>query len=103
MQAHLEVLDGLGRRLDIRVAKTQVEAEVQSRLKRLSKTVKMDGFRPGKAPMATIARQYAPSVRQDVLGEALQSQFGQAVQSQQLKIAGYPRFEPKTAGADVGI
>ncbi len=102
MQAHLEVLDGLGRRLDISVAKTQVEAEVQSRLKRLSKTVKMDGFRPGKAPMATIARQYAPSVRQDVLGEALQSQFGQAVQSQQLKIAGYPRFEPKSAGTDDG-
>ena len=102
MQAHLEVLDGLGRRLDISVAKTQVEAEVQSRLRRLSKTVKMDGFRPGKAPLATIARQYAPSVRQDVLGEALQSQFGQAVQSQQLKIAGYPRFEPKTAGANDG-
>ena len=102
MQAHLEVLDGLGRRLDIRVAKTQVEAEVQSRLKRLSKTVKMDGFRPGKAPLATIARQYAPSVQQDVLGEALQSQFGQAVQSQQLKIAGYPKFEPKTTETNDG-
>lgn len=101
MQANLEVLDGLGRRLDIGVPRVQLEAEVQSRLKRLSKTVKMDGFRPGKAPLATIARQYAPGVRQDVLGESLQSQFGQAIQSQQLKIAGYPKFEPKTVGGDV--
>lgn len=102
MQANLEVLDGLGRRLDISVPKIQLEAEVQSRLKKLSKTVKMDGFRPGKAPLATIARQYAPGVHQDVLGEALQSQFGQVVQSQQLKIAGYPRFEPKTVENDAG-
>ena len=100
MQANLEVLDGLSRRLDIIVPRTSLEAEVQNRLKRLSKTVKMDGFRPGKAPLATIARQYAPGVRQDVLGEALQSQFGEAVQSQQLKIAGYPRFEPKAGAND---
>ncbi len=102
MQANLEVLDGLARRLDIHVPKLPLEAEVQSRLKRLSKTVKMDGFRPGKAPIATIARQYAPGVRQDVLSEALQSQFGQVVQSQQLKIAGYPRFEPKPVENDAG-
>ena len=100
MQANLEVLDGLGRRLDISVPRIQLEAEVQNRLKKLSKTAKMDGFRPGKAPIATIARQYAPGVRQDVLGEALQSQFGQVIQSQQIKIAGYPRFEPKTVEND---
>lgn len=99
MQANLEVLEGLARRLDIGVPMSQVEAEVQSRLKRMSHNVKMDGFRPGKAPMAAIARQYAPGVRQEVLGESLQNQFGQVVQSQQLRIAGYPRFEPK-AGTD---
>ena len=98
MQANLEVLDGLSRRLDISVPRIQLETEVLNRLKKLSKTVKMAGFRPGKAPISTIARQYAPGVRQDVLGEALQSQFGQAVQSQQLRIAGYPRFEPKAVG-----
>lgn len=100
MHANLEVLDGLSRRLDIVVPRTSLEAEVQNRLKRLSKTVKMDGFRPGKAPLATIARQYAPGVRQDVLGEALQTQFGEVVKSQQLKIAGYPRFEPKAGASD---
>lgn len=100
MQQNLEVLDGLGRRLDITVPRMQLEAEVQNRLKKLSRTVKIHGFRPGKAPLATIARQYAPSLHQDVLGEALQSQFGQAVQSKQLKIAGYPRFEPKDVADD---
>ena len=100
MQANLQVLDGLSRRLDIIVPRTALETEVQNRLKRLSKTVKIDGFRPGKAPLATIARQYAPSVRQDVLGEALQNAFGQAVQSNQLKIAGNPRFEPKVDAND---
>lgn len=98
MQSNLEVLDGLSRRLDISVPKAQLETEVQNRLKKLSRTVKMDGFRPGKAPISTIARQYAPGVRQDVLSEALQSQFGQAMQSHQLRIAGYPRFEPKAVG-----
>ncbi|MEQ1592060.1 MAG: trigger factor [Thiobacillaceae bacterium] len=99
MQVNLEILEGLARRLDIGVPMSQVEAEVQSRLKRMSHNVKMDGFRPGKAPMAAIARQYAPGIRQEILGESLQNQFGQAVQSQQLRIAGYPRFEPK-AGTD---
>ncbi len=95
MQANLEVLEGLVRRLDISVPMDQLEAEVQSRLKRLARNVKMDGFRPGKAPLSAVARQHAPGVRQEVLGETLQSRFGEAVQAHQLKIAGYPRFEPK--------
>jgi trigger factor len=98
MQANLEVLEGLARRLDISVPMDQLESEVQNRLKRLARKVKMDGFRPGKAPLAAVARQHGAGVRQEVLGEALQSRFGEAVQAHQLKIAGYPRFEPK-AGA----
>lgn len=99
MQANLEVLEGLIRRLDISVPMDQLEAEVQSRLKRLARNVKMDGFRPGKAPLSAVARQHAPGVRQEVLGETLQSRFGEAVQAHQLKIAGYPRFEPKAGQA----
>ncbi|MCA1978016.1 MAG: trigger factor [Thiobacillus sp.] len=104
MQANLEVLEGLVRRLDISVPMDQLENEVQSRLKRLARNVKMDGFRPGKAPLAAVARQHGAGVRQEVLGEVLQSRFGEAVQAHQLKIAGYPRFEPKNnqnAGAEI--
>ena len=100
MQANLEVLEGLVRRLDISVPMGQLETEVQSRLKRLARNVKMDGFRPGKAPLSAVARQHGPGVRQEVLGEALQTRFGEAVQAHQLKIAGYPRFEPKAGQAD---
>lgn len=74
----------------------QLEAEVQGRLKRLARKVKMDGFRPGKAPLASVARQHGAGVRQEALAETLQARFGEAVQAHQLKIAGYPRFEPKT-------
>lgn len=95
MQANLEVLEGLVRRLDIHVPMDQFENEVQNRLKRLSRNVKMAGFRPGKAPLSAVARQHGPGVRQEVLGETLQARFGEAVQAHQLKIAGYPRFEPK--------
>ncbi|HEY9099113.1 MAG TPA: trigger factor [Thiobacillus sp.] len=100
MQANLEVLEGLARRLDISVPMDQLEAEVQNRLKRLARSVKMDGFRPGKAPLSAVARQHGGGVRQEVLGETLQTRFGEAVQSNQLKIAGYPRFEPKADQSD---
>lgn len=103
MQANLEVLEGLVRRLDISVPMDQLESEVQSRLKRLARNVKMAGFRPGKAPLSAVARQHGAGVRQEVLGETLQSRFGEAVQANQLKIAGYPRFEPKAGQADTKV
>lgn len=99
MQANLEVLEGLARRLEISVPMDQLETEAQSRLKRLARNVKMDGFRPGKAPLSAVARQHGGGVRQEILGEMLQARFSEAVQSSQLKIAGYPNFEPK-AGQD---
>lgn len=99
MQAQLEVLDGLARRIDISVPMTQIETEVNNRLKRIAKNVRMDGFRPGKAPFSVVARQHGPGVRQEVLGETLENQFGEAVRSHQLRIAGYPRFEQKSGAA----
>jgi trigger factor len=103
MQANLEVLEGLVRRLDISVPMDKLESEVQSRLKRLARNVKMDGFRPGKAPLSAVARQHGPGVRQEVLGETLQARFGEAVEANQLKIAGYPRFEPKAGQTDTSV
>ena len=100
MQANLEVLEGLVRRLDISVPMDQLETEVQGRLKRLARNVKMDGFRPGKAPLSAVVRQHGASVRQEVMGETLRTRFGDAVQAHQLKIAGYPRFEPKAGQTD---
>lgn len=97
MQANLENLGQLERRLNLALPLQQIESEVESRLKRLARTVKVHGFRPGKVPIKIVAQQYGSQVRQEVLGDALQKRFGEAVQEQKLRVAGYPRFEAKTS------
>jgi trigger factor len=95
MQANLENLSNLERRLSVAIPMAEIDQEVDTRLKRLSRTVKMHGFRPGKVPIKVVQQQYGPQVRQEVLGETLQRTFGEAVREQNLKVAGYPKFEPK--------
>lgn len=95
MQASLENLGTLERRLSVAVPMADIEKEVGERLKRLTRTVKMAGFRPGKVPLKVVERQYGPQVRQEVLGDTVEKSFGEAVRQQNLRVAGYPRFEPK--------
>ena len=97
MPATLENISQLERRLNITLPTVEIDDEVQSRLKRLARSVKMHGFRPGKVPLKVIAQQYEGQVRREVLGDALQKSFGDAIREQNLKVAGYPRFEPRTA------
>lgn len=101
MQANLESLGQLERRLDVAVPMSEIDTEVQNRLRKLSRTVKLHGFRPGKVPLKVVAQQFGPQVREEVLGDTLQKSFGEAVKEQQLRVAGYPRFEakPMAAGA----
>lgn len=94
MQANLERLGELERRLSVTLPLSDIASEVDSRLKRLSRTVKMQGFRPGKVPLKVVAQHYGRQVRQEVLGDAMQKSFGEAVREQNLRVAGYPRFEP---------
>jgi trigger factor len=93
MQANLETLGALERRLSVSLPATDIDNEVESRLKRLSRTVKMHGFRPGKVPLKVVEQHYGPQVRQEVLGDAMQKSFGEAVRQQNLRVAGYPKFE----------
>ena len=95
MQANLESLGTLQRRLSVAVPMAEIDREVDARLKRLTRTVKMAGFRPGKVPLKVVAQQYGLQVRQEVLGDALQNSFGEAVRQQNLKVAGYPQFDAK--------
>ena len=94
MQANLETLSGLERRLSVAVPLADIEIEVQSRLKHIGRTAKMPGFRPGKVPFKVVQQQYGAQVRQEVLGATLEKTFGDAVREQNLKVAGYPKFEP---------
>lgn len=99
MQAQ-ENAGSLEKRLDIAVTMSQLEAEVEQRLKRMARTVKMQGFRPGKVPMKIVAQQYGAQARQEALGDAVEKAFSAAVAEQKLRVAGYPRIEPKQGGAE---
>lgn len=98
MQTHLENLGRLKRRLDVTVPRTQIDSEIANRLKRIARTAKMHGFRPGKVPMKVIEQTYGPQVRQEVLGDAVQRTFAEAVREQNLRVAGFPAFEAKGDG-----
>lgn len=95
MAATLENISQLERRINITLPSQEIDSEVQIRLKRLARTVKMHGFRPGKVPLKVVAQQYADQVRREVLGDVLQKSFGDEIRAQNLKVAGNPRFEPK--------
>jgi trigger factor len=95
MQTTLETLGALERRLNVAVPIADIEGEVKKRLTRLARTVKVAGFRPGKAPLRMLDQQYGPQVRSDVISERVQSSFNDAIQSQNLRVAGTPRIEPQ--------
>ena len=95
--ASVESLGALERRLNASIPQQQVRGEIESRLKRLGRTAKVHGFRPGKAPFKILEQQYGVQVHQEVLGESLQRAFADAVKAQNLKVAGSPSFELKNA------
>lgn len=102
MQANLERLGELERRLSVTLPAAEIASEVENRLKRLSRTVKLHGFRPGKVPLKVVAQHFGMQVRQEVLGDAMQRSFGEAVRQQNLRVAGYPQFEPKPLAEGAG-
>ncbi len=93
----VETLGGLQRRLNASIPQQQIRGEVENRLKRLGRTAKVHGFRPGKVPFKVLEQQYGASVQQEVLGDSLQRSFAEAAVANKLQVAGYPQFEIKTA------
>ncbi|OZI34137.1 trigger factor [Bordetella genomosp. 10] len=98
MQPVVETLSGLERRVDLSVLLADVEKEVQAQLKRVARTAKVPGFRPGKAPLNMLERSHGPGIRYDVINSLVGRAFEQAVDGAQLRIAGSPKLEPKTEG-----
>lgn len=94
MQATLETLGNLERRLSISVPFSDIEAEVQTRLRRVAKTAKIHGFRPGKAPIKIVEQHYGFQVREEAMNAAVERGFSKAVQENNLKVAGFPQFAP---------
>jgi len=98
MQPVVETLSGLERRVDLSVPVADIEKEVETRLKRLARTAKMPGFRPGKVPLPMLARTYGPEVRMDVLNAKIGDALEKTVAESKLRLAGSPSVEPKTDG-----
>ncbi len=103
MQAEQQTLGPLERRIDMSLSVADIEKDVQARLKRLSRTVRMAGFRPGKAPLNLIAQQYGPQVRGEAVAEAVEKVFGEQVREQKFRVAGRPRIEPRTSEAEESL
>ena len=94
--ANVENLGTLERRVSVALSADEIERQVDERLKKLARQVRMPGFRPGKVPLKLIAQTYGPQVRSEVLGDAVQKGFSNAVKEANLKVAGYPKFEKAT-------
>ena len=95
MAVQVETLEKLERRITITLAADTINGEVATRLKRLSRTVKADGFRPGKVPLSVVAQRYGYSVQYEVVNDRVGQAFSEAATEAQLRVAGAPRITQK--------
>jgi len=95
MAANVETLGTLERRVSMSLPVSEIDKQVDERLKKLARNVRMPGFRPGKVPMKLVTQTYGPQVRSEVLGESVNKVFSDVVKEAKLKVAGYPRIEKK--------
>lgn len=98
MQVSVESTGTLERRMEVQVPAERIEKAVDERLQKLSRTVRLKGFRPGKVPVKVVRQQFGQQVRQEVLGDVVQSSFAEAVEQEKLTPAGGPRIEPINLG-----
>ncbi|MCE2915448.1 MAG: trigger factor [Rubrivivax sp.] len=100
MAVQVETLEKLERRITLTVPASDINGEVESRLKRLSRTVKADGFRPGKVPMSVVAQRYGYSVQYEVVNDHIGKAFADAAGEAKLRVAGPPRITQKQEAAE---
>ena len=100
MQATVQTLEGLERQVDLVLSLEDVEKEVKTQLQRVARTAKVQGFRPGKAPLSVIERSHGPSVRYDVINQQVGKAFDEAIKQAELRVAGAPTVEPKEDSAE---
>ena len=95
MTVTVETLEKLERKITLTLPVSAIQTEVDARLKKLARTVKMDGFRPGKVPMNVVAQRYGYSVQYEVLNDKVGEAFAQAANEAQVRVAGQPRISEK--------
>jgi trigger factor len=95
MAVTVETLEKLERKITLTLPVSTIQSEVDSRLKRMARTVKMDGFRPGKVPMNVVAQRYGYSVHYEVMNDKVGEAFSVAANEAKLRVAGQPRISEK--------
>ena len=95
MAVQIETLEKLERRITLTLAAATISGEVETRLKKLSRTVKADGFRPGKVPMSVVSQRYGYSVQYEVVNDRVGQAFNDATNEARLRVAGQPRIAQK--------
>ncbi len=98
MQVSLSATGGLERRLEVAVPATEVASEVEQRLKQISRTARLKGFRPGKAPFAVVRKQFGDQVHTEVVSDLMRSSFAKALSQEKLTPAANPKIEPLAIG-----
>ena len=100
MAVNVETLEKLERKITLTLPTTVIQNEVNARLKKLARQVKIDGFRPGKVPMNIVAQRYGYSVHYEVMNDKVGEAFNQAAMEAQLRVAGQPRISEKDQAAE---
>lgn len=93
MQVSIEALEGLERRMTVQIPSERVSEAVEKKLKDLSKTVRIDGFRPGKVPLKVVQQKYGGHVRQEVIGDVIESSYQEALIQEKVRPAGMPSID----------
>lgn len=99
MQVSVETVSSLERRMTVGLPAERIDAEVDKRLERAAKNVRLDGFRRGKVPMKVVRQRFGVEVRQEVLGEMINKAYFEAIQQEKLQPAGMPAIEAKGGDA----
>ena len=102
MQVSVENTGGLKRRLTIHVPESEFKDKVDSKLKELTKQVRIKGFRPGRVPMSVVKQRFGKKVRQDIVNETMQTSLRQAIQEESLRAASIPLVDSPPEGLDKG-
>jgi trigger factor len=100
MSVNVETLEKLERRITLTLPASVINGEVEARLKKLSRTVKADGFRPGKVPMSVVVQRYGYSVQYEVVNDRVGQAFNEATNEARLRVAGAPRITQKEQSPD---
>lgn len=95
MAASVETISNLERRMTVKVPLAPLEGQIKQRLTQISRTAKFSGFRPGKAPIGLVNQHYGDQVRDEVYSKAVEASFGDAVEENKLRVAGFPNIEHK--------